>query len=121
MHIRFWSVSFLVPLLSGCLDPLGVACTHEAVPAFSVTVTDSVMGGDLSAAATVWVRDGSAVDTLDLTPNGTFTGAYERPGTYEVVAEHPDYLAWRLGGVRVREGTCHVITRTLEARLVSRS
>lgn len=107
--------------LTACWAPFDpTVCTLEARPSFAVTVEDSVSGADLAPEATVWVREGAFVDTLLPAPGGVYSGAHERPGTYEVVAEHPDYLDWHRTGVRVREGECHVITREITARLAPR-
>lgn len=107
---------------SGCQLPFGpIACTLEARSAFAVRAVDAGTGESLAPVATVWVRDGAFVDTLTAGPTGIYSGAHERPGRYEVVAEHPGYSNWRQTDVRVREDRCHVIPRELTARLTPAS
>jgi hypothetical protein len=45
-------------------------------------------------------------------------GALERPGTYTVTVDKPGYQQWKQERVRVRDGSCHVQTVTLQANLV---
>jgi hypothetical protein len=113
----------LIPLaaVAACQSPFGpIVCTQEARASFAVTVLDAATGANLAPDATVWVREGAFVDTLRSIPGGNYTGVYERPGTYEVVAEHPGYVDWRQAGVRVEKDECHVIPRKITARLTSR-
>lgn len=113
----------LIPLaaVAACQGPVGpIVCTQEARASFEVTVLDAATGANLAPGATVWVRDGTFVDTLRATPGGVYTGVNDRPGTYEVVAEHPGYVDWRKAGVRVEKDECHVIPGQITARLVAR-
>lgn len=102
----------------GCQNLFSKDCTTEIRPTFIITVLDSKSGENLAPDATVWVRDDAFVDTLLAQPReGVYEDFWERTGTYEVVAAHPDYLTWRQTGVEVKANECHVITRELTARL----
>ncbi len=118
-------IILLVPLLllTGCDAWFGTYCTAEAVPALEVEVRDAETDAFVAGGATAVARDGAYADALiahGATGDGTITtlgGAYERPGTYVVTVEHPDYRTWQRAGVRVREDECHVETIRLRADL----
>ena len=101
----------------GCDWPLGLftVCEDYAAPSLAITILDSINSGPVFDAL-VWVEDGAFVDTLP-GGNGVSSGPIERPGRYDIYVEHPDYLPWQEKGVRVKEDECHVITRSVEARL----
>jgi len=70
------------------------------------------------------VQDGQYVDSLkpfgyldDGTTLVSLSAAYERPGTYAVTVERQRYKQWRLAGVVVAAGSCHVETVNLVALL----
>lgn len=50
-------------------------------------------------------------------PVHTYTSAYERAGTYSIRVQKAGYKDWVKTGVRVRQGTCHVKTVTLDVRM----
>jgi len=115
-----WSPLFaaLALIAGGCEFPFGVEgnCPDWVVPGLSVTITDSITSDPLPDAV-AWAVDGTFVDTLSGTVGGRFTGAVERPGTYDVFVEHPGYLNWQEVGIRVKDGKCNVQTRSFDARL----
>lgn len=103
--------------LFACEGPFGITCTTEARASFSITVIDAATGASLAPRALVRVRDGAFEETLETHGGGIYTGVYERAGRYDVFVTHPGYAEWRDTDVRVEAGECHVITRTLIARL----
>ncbi|MEL7362448.1 MAG: hypothetical protein AAFN13_10270 [Bacteroidota bacterium] len=125
-----WLLSVLA--FAGC-DPTstldGIACTTEARPALTVTVsteTVSTEQGDPSVdTVSVEFRDGDFVEVAEWrppggTPWGSFSGAFERPGTYTVSVDANGYQPWVRSNVEVGETPdgCHVETVLLDARLL---
>lgn len=122
-RIALLACGVLLPAtLAGCdvLDP-GI-CTTDVQPAIVVQVRDAATQAPAASGATGVVRDGSFTDPmqpLDLGENALeLRGALERPGTYTVTIDKPGYRQWEQQGVRVRDGSCHVRTVTLQASLV---
>jgi hypothetical protein len=102
--------------------PVRPTCTAVAVPGIRVVITDSVSGEPRAMEAVAVAREGAFVDTLDpAVSQGNVLisrqGAYERPGTYEVVVRAPGYLDWARTNVIVTSNECHVNPVQLEARL----
>lgn len=119
-------VALLTLVFAGCTrnEPEQVLCTMEARSSFAITVLDSLSGESLAPAATVQVSENAVTDTLmpSPSPNGIYSGGvYERPGVYDVTVTHEGYESWRMTDVEVDSDECHVITRTLTARLVPRT
>lgn len=98
-------------------------CSLGIEPAIRVTVVDSASGVVIAGLARGAVHDGAFVDSLrpgGADGQGTVTelvAADERPGTYRVDVVAPGYRSWSRTGVRVPEGSCHVQTAELTARL----
>jgi hypothetical protein len=114
------------PALAGCdvfSSLTSGDCTTLLVPAISVTVVDSVSGGDLSHGTTARAREGSFADSVT-TPADSSGGplgialAWEHTGVFHVSVTHPGYIAWSQSNVRVTKGSCHVNTVRLVAQLV---
>ena len=122
-RITLLACGVLLPAtLSGCdiVDP--VACTTDVRPAIVVQVRDAATQAPAASGATGVVTDGSSTFQLrpgDLGENPLeLHGADERPGTYTVTIDKPGYQQWKQERVRVRDGSCHVQTVTLQANLV---
>jgi hypothetical protein len=92
-----------------------------------IRVLDGATGQPAACGATVWIRDGSYVDTLrnsdcdwpDSLQTGWVHGADERPGIYEIFVEKEGFRTWHHPGVVVlrMKCDCHVRTRKIDARL----
>jgi len=108
--------------VAGC-DVLGPACTTEARAAVSVEIRSAATTEPLADSATARVTDGSYSDTLGVcarTGDGralSRCGAWERPGTYDVLVTRPGYASWSQLGVHVSRGDCHVDPVLLHASL----
>ena len=108
-------------LATACDDDLysPPVCTTEAVAGITVDLLDQ-SGTPLSAED----AEGRAADPEQphlyvLESFGErLVGVWEAPGTYLVTVEKPGYVTWVRDGVRVEEGTCHVVPVRLEATLV---
>jgi len=104
--------------LSGCDSILGSACPAIAYAGLDVSVINEQNGQGICD-ATVVAADGTYRETL---PGFSckFVGAYERPGTYVVRAEHSGFVAREVTDVRVTKvtGDCpHVETVRVQIRL----
>jgi hypothetical protein len=91
-------------LLSGCAD---MGCDAVAYSGVGVSVTDRATGQPITT-ATVTLRDGDYVEVL--TENESYTGAWERPGDYEITVDAPGYQTVVLEDVVVEQGDCHVVS-----------
>lgn len=121
-RISLLACGVLLPaILFGCdvLDP-GI-CTTDVRPAIVVQVRDAATQAPAATGATGVVRDGSFTDLMHADPGGNsleLRGALERAGTYTVTVDKPGHRQWKQENVRVRDGSCHVRTVTLQASLV---
>lgn len=117
--VRMAAVAFL-PLLAACpQNPLDdTACTMEARPAVTVEMRDALTGAALTGPGTLTVRDGAFVETVEIAPGHSITGAaHERPGVYAVTVRKMGYRDWTRADVPVEDGKCHVETAKLRAEL----
>jgi hypothetical protein len=102
----------------------GGACTEEARPGLSVSVTDSLAGAAEFRDVSVIARDGEHRDSVfqSVYPGTPFGGpislAYERAGTYDVTVRAQGYAPWGMAAVVVERDACHVVTVPLTARMV---
>jgi len=111
----------LAPLLAACpQNPLDdTACTMEARTAVQVEMRDARTGAALNGPATLTVRDGAFVETVEIPAEFASMGvAHERAGVYVVTVEKAGYRAWTRADVAVKRGECHVQTANLRAELV---
>lgn len=93
------------------------ACTAIALPAIRLKVV-SASGDPLPpSSAVVQIRDGSFVDSTQVTSSDWTGLAHERSGTYTIVVEKPGYQTWTKAGVKVERDRCHVQTVELVAEL----
>lgn len=105
-----------VLLSVACFEPVGPACTLEAVAGIVVDLRRE-SGQTLPAEDAI----GRAVDGEDVVELMPFfdqlIGAWERPGTYTVTIDKPGFETWVRDDVRVQAGECHVVPVRLEAGL----
>ncbi len=121
---------YLCLLLLACNDPFdGFACTASIEPAIEVFLVDGQTGMEglpgvaLMAGPFGTVRDGGYVDSLRVASFSEDTlhsvwAAPERPGRYDVLVRIGGYGDWRVLGVTVEGGVCHVQTVELRAVLL---
>ncbi|MEW5929825.1 MAG: hypothetical protein AB1941_20410 [Gemmatimonadota bacterium] len=117
--VRLAAVAFL-PLLAACpQNPLDdTACTMEARSAVSVEMRDARTGAALTGPATLTVRDGAFVETVEIPAEFSTMGvAHERAGVYVVTVRKAGYRDWTRADVAVKRGECHVRTAVLRAEL----
>lgn len=121
-RITLLACGVLLPAtLSGCDIFEPGACTMDVRPAILVQVRDAATQAPAASGTTGVVRDGSFSDIMQADPGENaleLRGAQERPGTYTVTIDKPGYQQWTQEDVRVRDGSCHVQTVTLQANLV---
>lgn len=94
-------------------------CTAEARAGLNV---DVLLNGDQNVSAqgiTVTAREGNYIEDLMPTIPDTpsFSGAYERPGTYVVTVAKEGYHTFVSNPVVVDHDDCHVIPQTLTVDL----
>jgi hypothetical protein len=83
-------------------DRTPVACAAYAAAGLGVSVANAATGQPICD-ATVTAIEGAYSERL-FEVSCTFTGAYERPGTYVIRATRPGFLPNELGSVRVVMG-----------------
>lgn len=110
-----------VLVLAGC-DLVGVDCTTSVEPGIVLELYDAQTTAPITAGAEAELRDGAYIEVLAQSAeegeaSNEMPGAWERPGTYDITVEHPDYAIWTREDVLIRAGQCHVITRTIRADL----
>ena len=122
--MRIYLVIFFctVIAISSCKRTKGpepVACTQEARAGINVTVKAAENGALLYDSVVVVITDGAYTETLmGADPvNKTFSGAFERTGTYMVTAMHPSYQTGALTGILVTRDECHVIPQQVNMTL----
>ena len=122
--MRRATLCLLPALLAGCDMPGAPgACTAHVAPAIIVEVLDAETEAPAAEGVEGWVFDGSYSDSLRLSGMTstyewlTLSGAPERPGEYLIRLRKPGYQDWVMSHVRVGRDECHVLTRTVVARL----
>ncbi len=83
------------------------------VPVIQVEVRSAASGAALARGSTGVVRDGVYADSLRaLASHGdtlvSLGAAPNRPGTYDVMVEHPGYISWHDAAVEVPANACGV-------------
>lgn len=102
-----------------CTLPTNTQCTDIAVAGLTVHVFDQATSAALCD-ATVVVTDGSYTETLQLqspTSGCFYAGAYERAGTYDLVASAPNHQTITQSAIVVAQAGCHVSGRTITIEL----
>jgi len=107
-----------IPLMMGpvCLPSLpngnsdDVICTMEYVYGIHVTLKDTQTSQPIIG-ATLTLIDGpySEIMMEDQSGMGTYSGAGERAGTYQLIIETDGYQNMSIEGIVVNEDECHVI------------
>ncbi len=98
-----------------CGLPTNTECTDEAVAGIDVSVIDSSSGNPICD-ATIVITDGTYSETLHETSTDTscsYSGAYERAGTYDLVASAPNKTNVTQTGIVVMAGACHVLPQSI--------
>lgn len=118
---RSWLMS-AAALLAACAPEKPVQlCEYWVLPAIAVEASDASTGTALTATVQGVVREGTYSDSLQLCTVGKYPGtrcaAFERPGTYDVEVRHQGHSTWTTRGVVVTNGSCHVNTVVLQAKL----
>jgi hypothetical protein len=106
--------------LCGCDQPMSPrVCTAIAVSALSVTVVDDATGMRLCDAKVTAIDRVFREDLQSWNPGPecTFSGPYERAGSYRVEVVHTGYQMGIAENVVVRADECHVIPVLLTVRL----
>jgi len=95
-------------------------CTAEARAGLNVNVTLNGSSTITNEGISVTARDGNYIeDLLPVIPDTpTFTGAYERPGTYIITVRKDGYVDYVSNSIVVSPDRCHVIPRQLTVNLV---
>ncbi|MBD3582041.1 carboxypeptidase-like regulatory domain-containing protein [Flavobacterium selenitireducens] len=89
-------------------------CTDEVVAGLNVKVKDFSTGAYLSDGVSVTAQDGDYSEVLDLIPSSeppTFSGAWERPGTYTIIVQKSGYGTFQSNAFPVTQNPCHVNPR----------
>jgi hypothetical protein len=107
----------LGPLVAVALGGCTLVCTDELRSGIALDVFDAVTGAPVDA--TVTLAEGDYVEVLgpDTGAGGSYAGAWERAGVYEVEVIAEGYVPEARSGVRVEQGDCHVEGVRLEIAL----
>jgi len=89
----------------------GQTCTTEARSGITLTVKHATTNADICDATAV-VREGSFSETLQNLGGSpcTYSGIFERAGTYRIEVSHPGFNTATEDNVTVTAGECHVNT-----------
>jgi len=113
---RVLSLVIMVGVFSGCnlAYELSGDCSDELRSAMRVDVVDSLTGAPAAAAATVWVRSSTFLDSIRVPDSvASATAAYwmedkVKGGTYSVEVRKAGYRQWLRDGIRIDADRCHV-------------
>lgn len=106
----------LVPAVN-CIDlPWDRVCTLEFAYGLSATVKHASTGVAIDNAV-LTLRDGDYVEVMQLLPTGSYAGAGERPGTYDLTIEVPGVATDTISGIEVTSDECHVRGIALDIRV----
>lgn len=108
-------------LLGACgSDTTRVACTAIYIPAFLLTVRDSLTGAviDSQATAIASIPSRGYADTVVNVPSDPLMLG-DLPGIYDLSVKSPGYVAWFDSNVVIatQDAGCHPVTQTLRANL----
>ncbi len=82
-----------------------IVCSQIAAAGVDVSIFDARTGAAL--AATTTLTEGTYQET-SMQEQTTFSGAYERPGTYTVRVTKSGYATFEQTGIVITKGVCHV-------------
>jgi len=106
----------LIPAVN-CIDLWpGQACTAIYVYGLSATVIDADTGQPIENAV-LTLREGNYVEVMMHLPTGSYAGAGERAGTYNLTIHVPDVATDTIHDITIEEDECHVIGQALEIRV----
>jgi hypothetical protein len=102
-----------------CIDwpPIGPPCTMQFVYGLSATVVDANTGLPIDNAV-LTLREGSYVEEMELLVTGSYAGAGERAGTYDLTIHVPNVATDTIHGIEIDEDECHVIGLALDIRVL---
>ena len=117
-----WILALSAVLILGCpLPPLfpddDVFCTEVFVYGVNLSLADS-SGAPISG-ATVTLTEGEFSETMEDVGAGSYVGAGERAGTYEMQVEAEGFTGQTISGITVNEDVCHVIPVVREVTLTA--
>lgn len=109
---------FLLLIVMSC-DPWqedDIACSQIAITGLNVTVKNAVTQAYLAEGVTITATEGDYSENLELMLGNppTFTGAWEREGTYIIAVNATGYSSFTSQPVTVTADRCHVISQQLE-------
>lgn len=108
--------------LTACLGkaPVKTVCTQEAKAGLNIIVKDLKTNLYLFDSLTIIAGSGSYTESLENFPGSppTFSGAFEREGTYTVSIARPRYQPTTTTPIVVIKDECHVIPQTFTIALV---
>ncbi|MEI6020729.1 MAG: hypothetical protein WCR21_06335 [Bacteroidota bacterium] len=114
----------LACFLAGCFgkSPIKRACTQEARAGLNIIVKDSQSNLFLHDSLSIIAGSGTYTESLENFPGSppTFSGAWEREGTYTVSIKRPRYQSFVTSPIVVTKDECHVIPLTQTISLVPR-
>ncbi len=108
----------LTAFLSACNNSgnLGVGCTKVFAAGVLIELVDADTREPITG-ATLVLTDGAYTDTMVEGHAGTYLGAHEREGTYQLNVVASNYEPHAEGGIIVPKGHCHVDTQNLTVEL----
>ena len=115
-------------LLASCGDTeQSFGCTSSLVAGIELEVRDSVTDMPIAENAIAVLKSGFYEEVMAITgwensdPSSAFllSGAYERPGIYDINLIVMGYESWSRGDVEVEDIDCHVTTVRFTVRLNS--
>lgn len=99
------------------LPPIGPICTTEFVYGLSATVVDANTGLPIDDAILTLTED-DYTEEMELLATGSYAGAGERPGTYDLTIEVPGVATDTIHGIEIDADECHVIGLALDIRVL---
>lgn len=113
------SSSLCLPYLATC-RPGTIDCSDSFEPGINVLVLDAQISTGIDHAI-LTLTEGEYTETLKWlgAPPGTYSGAYERSGTYTLTVEAEGFVSQTIDGIVIglTEDGCHVDTISLTVEL----
>lgn len=103
--------------VAACDSATSVACTDQFVYGITVEVTSQADASPVTAGLAGTLTDGAYTEEMQRFEN-VLEGAGERAGTYTLTITAEGFQPLQQAGLVVEQGECHVIPRSLGARLV---
>lgn len=118
--MRFLLAVLLIPGLpfGDCLMDEQILCTLEFVYGVNVTVTDSATGEPIEG-ATLTLTDGDYSEAMEDLSAGSYAGAGERAGTYDLTIEAEGFDSALIENIVVESDICHVVPVALDIALTA--